>query len=956
MKKITFVSFVLLLSFNSLLAQFSGGNGTSGNPYLISSSTDLASITGSYITGGFYFKQTANIDIASYLNWTPIGTSTSPFSGFYDGNGKTISNLKISANTSTNSTYRGLFGATSSTTVISNLSLTSVSVLARNYTGALAGQNRGKIFNCSSVGTVTGRTPTGGLVGYNLNTGEINNCFSNCVVAGYNNVGGLVGQNEGTLSYSYATGSLSASAVSYANIAGLVGTNSGSISQCFATVDVTSVTLGALGGCFVANNSSSGTITNCYSNGTVEVDEDPDNEAAAGGFVVTNYGEITNCYSRGSLLGSALGGFAVSNSGTINNCFWDEDTFGPIGSNGGTAATSAEMQDISTYTTAGWPFQCQVWGINGSDNDLYPFLLWQVEYDLPASDCNYWTGSTSSSWSTGSNWSGGVPTSGSSILIRSSASNFPIVSSSVSLNVVNVGKNAYLTISSTGELTSTGQFQNNGFVTLNPTAKMTSTGTLLNNNGVEGLLIQSNSSGSATLIHSSNNVPATVQRYVHGTQYFHVVTSPVSGQTIRNFISENTGVLAYNAGQGVYAMRHYTAGTGWSAYYTATQTGDVVPGTAYTVGHAAPGTFVFKGLLVNTTQTKSLSGVGTGWNGIGNPFAAALHVNNGINSFFQKYKEQFDINYRALYIWDPITRQYQTINGVPGLAQNYLSSAQGFLVKSLAEGSTVYFETAMRAHQNPTFFKAEEEEDEWHNVILRIESVTGKRLTTALAFNKNMTTDFDVDFDAGYYSENQNFKFYSRMPIEGNELNLSIQALPDSWLTPLIIPLGMINTEAGVTVLSAASMTLPTDVKVILEDRVLNIFTDLTLESYTFTIDQGANPFGRFYLHISNETTSLPNVTSDELTISIYPNPNSGQFNASIRLMKPSSVEFILFDVSGRKVMGTQSNIYPEGESTISLNTGIVLPGVYLLKVVCFDADKKHFLYEKVRRVLIKSN
>lgn len=955
MKKITFVSFVLLLSFNSLLAQFSGGNGTSGNPYLISSASDLASITGSYITGNHYFRQTSNIDIGSYPNWTPIGTSGTPFNGYFDGGGKTVSNLKILST----STYRGLFGYTSASAVINNLNLISVSVSGRNFTGALVAQNRGKIINCSAQGNVSingaplGPATVGGLIGHNFTGGVVTSSYFDGFVTGRDLVGGLIGQNNGSVSFSYVNGSIY-TVKAGGQIGGFVGTNDGEISQCLAACSVISSQAGVVGGAFAGL--SNNTITNCYANGSVELNEEEGFETYASGFVLSNQGNITNCYSRGIVTGEFVAGFSFENGGTITNCFWDEDTFGPIGSDGGTAATSAEMQDISTYTTAGWPFQCQVWGINGSDNDLYPFLLWQVEYDLPASDCNYWTGSSSSSWSTGSNWSGGVPTSGSSILIRSSASNFPIVSSSVSLNVVNVGKNAYLTISSTGELTSTGQFQNNGFVTLNPTAKMTSTGTLLNNNGLEGLVLQSNSSGSATLIHSSNNVPATVQRYVHGTQYFHVVTSPVSGQTIRNFISENTGVLAYNAGQGVYAMRHYTAGTGWSAYYTATQTGDVVPGTAYTVGHAAPGTFVFKGLLVNTIQTKSLSGVGTGWNGIGNPFAAALHVNNGINSFFQKYKEQFDINYRALYIWDPITRQYQTINGVPGLAQNYLTSAQGFLVKSLAEGSTVYFETAMRAHQNPTFFKSEQDEDEWHNVILRIESVTGKRLTTALAFNKNMTTDFDVDFDAGYYSENQNFKFYSRMPIEGYELNLSIQALPDSWLTPLIIPLGMINTEAGVTVLSAASMTLPTDVKVILEDRVLNIFTDLTLESYTFTIDQGANPFGRFYLHISNETTSLPNVTSDELSISIYPNPNSGQFNASIRLMKPSSVEFILFDVSGRKVMGTQSNIYPEGESTISLNTGIVLPGVYLLKVVCFDADKKHFLYEKVRRVLIKSN
>ncbi len=950
MRKLILTLLVSISGLSMVSAQFSGGNGTSGSPYLISSATDLASITGSYVTGGFYFKQTANVNITSYTNWTPIGTSASPFSGFYDGNGNTISNLKISST----STYRGLFGATSATTVISNLTLTSVSVSGRNYTGALAGQNRGKIFNCSAAGSVTGRTPTGGLVGYNLNTGEVNYCFSNCTVAGYNNVGGLIGQNEGAISYSYATGTLSASSVSYANIAGLVGTNSGSISQCFATVDVTSTTLGALGGCFVANNSSSGTIANCYSNGTVEVDEDPDNEAAAGGFVVNNYGDISNCYSRGTLLGSVLGGFAVSNSGTIGDSFWDEDVFGAIGSDGGTASTTTAMTDVDTYTYVDWPFACQIWGINGSDNDLYPFLLWQEDYNLPASDCNYWTGASSSTWATAGNWSSGVPSTGGNILIRGSATNFPEIIASVSLNVANIGKNANLTVTSAGHFTSTGQILNNGVITVNPTGKMTSSGSFVNNNGVNGLVLQSSSSGSATLIHSTDNVPATVQRYVHGSQYFHIISTPVTGQTIKNFISENTGVIAYNSGSAIYAMRHYTAGTGWSAYYTASQTGNVVPATGYTIGHASAGTLTFKGLLVNTTQTKSLSGSGTGWNAIGNPFASSLHVNNGINSFFQKYKEQFDVDYRALYIWDPIDKEYKTINGVPGLTQNYLTSAQGFLVKSLAEGSTVYFETGMRTHDNPTFYKSMVDEDTWNNIVLKVQSLSGKKLTSVLAFNANMTNDFDIEFDAGLYTENNNFKFYSLLQNSENNIKLNIQALPSQWDSHTIIPLGVLNTETGVTTFSAASIALPSDVLVVLEDRELNTFTDLVAGNYTIDLLSTTEITDRFFLHVGYNVTADPVNPVNDFSISVYPNPSTGLFYTNVNLEAPSTLEFSLFDISGRMVLSIPSNSYSEGSHTITLSTNNLLPGVYILKAKGYDSHQKSLLFEKGKRVMIK--
>jgi hypothetical protein len=962
MRKIIFTLLVSISGLSLASAQFSGGNGTSGNPYLISSATDLASIAGTgYVNGGFYFRQTADINIAGYTNWTPIGTTTSQFNGFYDGNGKTISNLTITGT----STYRGLFGFTNTTAVIKNLSLTSVSVAGGNFTSALVGQNRGKLNNCSSQGNVTGRIPTGGLVAYNLNTGIVINCHSNCVVTGRNTVGGLIGQNEGTVSFSYATGSLSSNSVSYTTIGGFVASNAGNLSQCFATVNVSSSVIGVNGGAFVGVNTSSGVIANCYSNGTVIVDEDPGNEAVASGFVVTNSGEVSNSYSRGTVAGSEVAGFALFNSGTINNCFWDEGTFGAIGSDGGTATSTANMQTISTFTGAGWSFACEVWGINGSDNEEYPFLLWQDDYVLPASDCNYWTGASSTVWATSGNWSSGVPSSGSNILIRSTATNFPEVTTSVSLNITNVGENANLTISPTGTYTSTGQLINNGYIIINPVGKMTCSGSLVNNNGVEGLVLQSDASGSATLIHSTDNVPATVQRFVYGTQLFHVISTPVVGQSIKNFISENTGVIAYNPnptaspGVPIYAMRHYTAGTGWSAYYIEANLGslgNVVPGTAYTIGHAAPGTLTFKGMLVNTTQTKVLSGSGTGWNGIGNPFASALHVNNGINSFFQKYKEQLDADFRGLYVWDPVAKHYKIVNGVPLpiLAQDYLATAQGFIVKSLPEGSTVYFETGMRAHQNPSFLKVEKDAGEWHGIILGIESLTGKKLTTVLAFNGDMTSDFDIDYDAGNYSENPNLKFYSRLPIAGNEINLGIQALPNQWGNPLVIPLGVLNTETGITIFSMASMALPNDVLVVLEDRELNTFTDLVAGNYVINLLTTTEITGRFYLHVGYNVTAEPINLLNDFSINVYPNPSTGNFNAEVNLKEASNLEFSLFDISGRMVTNIPQKQYSEGKNTIIVNTQNLLPGVYILKVRGYDALQRSLLFEKGLRVMIK--
>lgn len=96
---------------------YSGGSGTESDPWLISSVADLqllantindgkaarfdadAAASGKGVAGnyyGYYFKQTANLDLSGIDNWDPIGYSGSGlyFAGNYDGDGHTISGAK----------------------------------------------------------------------------------------------------------------------------------------------------------------------------------------------------------------------------------------------------------------------------------------------------------------------------------------------------------------------------------------------------------------------------------------------------------------------------------------------------------------------------------------------------------------------------------------------------------------------------------------------------------------------------------------------------------------------------------------------------------------------------------------------------------------------------------------------------------------------------------------------
>ena len=108
------------MSFSTIAAQGINrvlGDGTAGNPYQIRTATQLAALA-TCVNGGNdcaskYYIQTADIDLAGYANWTPIGTSSTPFSGNYNGNGFQIRNLNISGLV----VRAGLFGACSGATL-----------------------------------------------------------------------------------------------------------------------------------------------------------------------------------------------------------------------------------------------------------------------------------------------------------------------------------------------------------------------------------------------------------------------------------------------------------------------------------------------------------------------------------------------------------------------------------------------------------------------------------------------------------------------------------------------------------------------------------------------------------------------------------------------------------------------------------------------------------------------
>lgn len=107
----------------------------------ISTAEQLASIGSGYPLDGSYVL-TADLDLASYENWTPIGSNEAPFTGTFDGQGHVITGLTIDGRLE----RAGLFGKVDQKGVIKNLGLEQVSINVSGsvngdcYVGGIVGQ------------------------------------------------------------------------------------------------------------------------------------------------------------------------------------------------------------------------------------------------------------------------------------------------------------------------------------------------------------------------------------------------------------------------------------------------------------------------------------------------------------------------------------------------------------------------------------------------------------------------------------------------------------------------------------------------------------------------------------------------------------------------------------------------------------------------------------------------
>ena len=292
------------------------GDGTSANPYKISSIDDLNLIQANQ---GAYYRLTKNISTDGRTNF-----SASYFSGTLDGAGFTITGLQKPLIQKNAGTIKDL-------NIVADFDYDS-----HDIHGVVAQYNTGKIQDCRVTGTVTGHMGStssmshpafGGIVGENEVAGTISGCSSGVnisisMTATDSYVGGIAGVNIGTIEKCVAGGNLS---VTQAN---------GNSYQVY---------LGGIAGRIEQFGNMGGYVKQCAFTGTLRV---------TGGTAVT--GQIC-AQVNANVLNSAIG-----LNGHVSDCYGKNGQGALIGTNTeqtlttGGVLTAEQMKDPNSYK--GWSF------------------------------------------------------------------------------------------------------------------------------------------------------------------------------------------------------------------------------------------------------------------------------------------------------------------------------------------------------------------------------------------------------------------------------------------------------------------------------------------------------------------------------------------------------------------------------------------------------------------------
>ncbi len=456
-------------------------------------------------------------------------------------------------------------------------------------------------------------------------------------------------------------------------------------------------------------------------------------------------------------------------------------------------------------------------------------------------------------------------------------------------------------------------------LTIDKGGMATVNGTLTNNAGTSGLVINSDATGTGSLIFQSGTPAATVQRYL--TTYttnnngWHYLSSPVSGFTISGSNFEPVAGT-----DDLYRFDETKSSENWLNYddasFSETQ---FQSGEGYLVaysGATATNPKTFSGNLVSGDQTAydlsyTSSATYPGWNLFGNPYTSAID--------WDLITKSTNVN-GTVYVVKSSDGTNASWNGSTGdLTDGIIPAMQGFFVNTDRTGESITITASSQVHNSTSvdYFKSSS----------KLADQTFKISLSNTDFNNNTYIQFRDDASEAFDNAIDGHKLFGfgtapEVYTKIDDIDYSINCLPAD-VASFDLPLGVKIQHDGVYNLTFEGFsTFGNKVNLTLEDLLTGKTVAINEGSvYTFTYTNGDTEM-RFLLHFAGVNgISAPGANAK--TAIIYAS-NKTIVVKSLNNSLNGTVEVV-------NMMGQTLHVQHVDGASVSINTRLT-NGVYIVR------------------------
>ena len=536
---------------------------------------------------------------------------------------------------------------------------------------------------------------------------------------------------------------------------------------------------------------------------------------------------------------------------------------------------------------------------NWTLHETNAYYLWDNDDSVGANNGNIVLGtltplssSTDGVWENSNTWGGTMPSSGDTKTINS-----------------NITINSH--VISNGEIT-----LSSGNLTVKTGSSLTLNGDLTTN---DALILEA---GAQIIVKGAASGKAKYERILTGTsdgatankEGWFSVSPPVSGEAL-NTAWADANSLATGTG-GNRGLATYTESNNNWAYFNGTAT-TFTAGKGYIVKRTTDGKITFEG-TVNTLDTGvdvPVTKDGTGFNLLGNPYTSI------ISSVTFIAENTLDLEKQEIYVWNDNGNTYNTFNNSSDFD---LAPGQAFFVQVNKATNLNFSEANQETSLTDSFQKSTRSK-----IKLTIENGKTHRYAEVY-YLENGTKGYDEGYDGEVFGGvSENFSLYTHILEHNQGKNYQIQTLPNSDLETMVIPVGLKLDENAEIIFKLETINISAGLKVFLEDRQENTFTQLDVidAEYKITLDKSSNEVGRFYIHTSKKST----LSTEDIQlqgIGIY---KSAPSRLKITGLKAGESTLSIVNLLGKKITSSSFNA-TNGNKEIQLPN--IKSGVYFVQLI----------------------